>query len=65
MPYVIGDTESETIGGNETNFYDGVQVSGTLQVSGRGVVTDVTQFEPISRANAEFNLIERADGVLD
>ena len=65
MAYVIGDAESETIGDNETNFYDGAQVSGTLQVSGRAVVTDVTPFEPISRANAEFNLIERADGVLD
>jgi len=65
MAYVIPDGGIETIGGEDSNFYDGLQVSGKLQVSGRAVVTDIRPFEPISRANGEFNLVERADGVLD
>jgi hypothetical protein len=64
MAYVIPDGETETIGDKASNFYDGLQVSGKLQVSGRAVVSDVT-LEPISKPNGEFELIARADGVLD
>ena len=67
MTEVIGDTESVTINSGETEFYpDGLQVSGTLQVSGRAVVgSPAPSFVGKSRADGTQNVITRNDGTQD
>ena len=64
MSSTIPSGETETIPSPETRTFDSpLQVSGTLQVSGKAVVTNVEQ--PIfgkSRADGEKNLIVRAEG---
>ena len=66
MAEVIGDTETQTVPDNQVETYFGLQVSGTLQVSGRVYVTDSTQaIIGNSRAEGEKDLIARADGVVD
>ena len=67
MSSIIPSGETETVVSGQTRTFDSpLQVSGTLQVSGRAVVTNIEQ--PIfgkSRADGEKQLIVRAEGEID
>ena len=67
MSRTIPSGETKTVVSGQTRTFDSpLQVSGTLQVSGRMVVTNIEQ--PIfgkSRADGERQLIVRAEGEID
>lgn len=54
------------IDGSNRTFVPDLTVNGTLEVNGTATVSDTgTEFVPKSRAEGEYDLIVRADGLID
>jgi hypothetical protein len=61
----IESTETVVVTGSRTYVPD-LTVNGTLEVQGTVTVSDTgTEFVPKSRAEGEYDLIVRADGLID